>query len=115
MRSTISRTLLSASPASRSALRQIGCWRREPIWTTSSVADATPRITLVRAWSASPSRNRPASARTRFAAMSARSWALSVAGIAAGGIPNSIESKRTPSMKPPRLAYVMSGADGSGS
>ena len=92
----------SGSPFSSKALRQIGRCIREPIWTTSSVVDATPSTTSTRSRSTSLP-PRIASSRTFRAAMSASICAESVEGKALGGNPNRIGSKITWSMKPPRL------------
>ncbi len=75
---------------------------REPIWTTSSVVDATPSTMSTRSRSTSTP-ERIASSSTFLAAMRASNCAESVAGSALGGRPNRIGSKSTGSMKPPRL------------
>ena len=104
MRSTHSFTLLSGRPASRNALRQMGCCSRLTIEPSSSWAEVTPRMTLVRDRSAPWNCPPWASLSTRWATMRASSWAVSVAGTMLGGTPQPMASKSTFSRKAPRLA-----------
>ncbi len=85
------------------------------MWATSSVAEATPRTTLMRLRSIDSKRPRVASARARLATMRERSCAVSVAWAMFGGRPNSSGSKSTPERKPPRVVQTLSGVPGRGS
>ena len=92
----------SDKPFSSRAFRQIGRCIREPIWTTSSVVEATPSTTSTRSRSTSAP-DRCTSSSSCLAAIRARICPVSVDGKAVGGRPNFTGSKLTGSMKPPRL------------
>ena len=103
MRSQTARASSSGMPESRRALSHTGRCRRLTMVPSSSWPEVTPRMTLARSRFIFANWPCVASSRTRCATMSARSWAVSVAGTMFGGMPNSIGSKGTLERKAPRL------------
>ncbi|MBV6414851.1 MAG: hypothetical protein OMOMHJEC_02687 [Xanthomonadales bacterium] len=115
IRAQASCTCDSSIPASRSARTHTGRCSRETIENSSSCALVTPRITEIRERSMASNCPRAASSSTCCATINASSCEVSVAGSCDGGTPQPSASKSTFGRKPPRLAYVLSGAAGSGS
>ena len=104
MRSTMASARAGSSPASSRALRQTGWLRRAPSGMASSSVPVTPSMTLVRSRFHCLSGPQPASRRAASTASRAKSWALSVASMALGAMPNFEASKPVGGRKPPRFA-----------